>query len=101
MAQLLPPPQTEITGPNQKTGREEVNRAAWSIWRRWFGTLHQVITDARIPASTVANLPDPAERGNITTFTSLIYVTNEAGGPVLAFSDGTNWRRVTDRAIVS
>lgn len=31
----------------------------------------------------------------------LVFVTNEAGGPVLAFSDGTNWRRVTDRAIVS
>ena len=31
----------------------------------------------------------------------LIYVTNEVGGAVPAFSDGTNWRRVTDRAIVS
>ncbi len=32
---------------------------------------------------------------------SSILVTNETGGSVLAFSDGTNWRRVTDRAIVS
>lgn len=31
----------------------------------------------------------------------LIYVSNEAGGSVPAFSDGTDWRRVTDRAIVS
>ena len=31
----------------------------------------------------------------------MIYVTDEAGGAVPAFSDGTNWRRVTDRAIVS
>ena len=30
-----------------------------------------------------------------------IYVTNEAGGAVPAFCDGTNWRRVTDRAIVA
>jgi hypothetical protein len=30
-----------------------------------------------------------------------IVVTDEAGGAVMAFSDGTNWRRVTDRAIVS
>lgn len=30
-----------------------------------------------------------------------IYVSNESGGAVVAFSDGTNWRRVTDRAIVS
>lgn len=32
---------------------------------------------------------------------ALIYVTDETGGAVPAFSDGTNWRRVTDRAIVS
>jgi len=30
-----------------------------------------------------------------------IYVNDEAGGAVLAFSDGTNRRRVTDRAVVS
>ena len=32
---------------------------------------------------------------------SLIYVSDETGGAVPAFSDGTNWRRVTDRAVVS
>jgi hypothetical protein len=32
---------------------------------------------------------------------ALVYVSDETGGPVPAFSDGTNWRRVTDRAIVS
>ena len=31
----------------------------------------------------------------------MIYVTNETGGTVMAFSDGTNWRRVTDRAVIS
>lgn len=31
----------------------------------------------------------------------MIIVSNEVGGLVPAFSDGTNWRRVTDRAIVS
>lgn len=31
----------------------------------------------------------------------LIYVSNETGGAVIAFSDGTNWRRVTDRVVVS
>jgi hypothetical protein len=31
----------------------------------------------------------------------MAYVTNEAGGAVPAFADGTNWRRVTDRAIVT
>lgn len=32
---------------------------------------------------------------------AMIYVTNEVGGAVPAFSDGANWRRVTDRAIVA
>lgn len=31
----------------------------------------------------------------------MIFVTNEAGGATLVFSDGTNWRRVADRAIIS
>lgn len=32
---------------------------------------------------------------------AIIYVSNEAGGAVLAFSDGSAWRRVTDRAVIS
>jgi hypothetical protein len=31
----------------------------------------------------------------------MIFVSNEAGGGTLAFSDGTNWRRVADRAVIS
>lgn len=31
----------------------------------------------------------------------MIFVNDEAGGPVPAFSDGSTWRRVTDRAEVS
>ena len=45
---------------------------------------------------TVATLPAAA-----TYPRALIYVSDEAGGTVPAFSDGTNWRRVTDRAVVS
>lgn len=30
-----------------------------------------------------------------------IYVSNESGGGVKAFSDGTSWRRCTDRAVIS
>lgn len=44
---------------------------------------------------TVTTLPSAAIAGG------MIYVSNESGGAVMAFSDGTNWRRVTDRAIVS
>lgn len=44
---------------------------------------------------TVATLP------SATTAAGMIYVSDETGGAVMAFSDGTNWRRVTDRAIVA
>lgn len=50
----------------------------------------------RLMIFTVAELPDAADwKGG------LVYVSNEAGGAQPAFSDGTNWRRVIDRAIVS
>ena len=49
-----------------------------------------------IPETTVANLPDAGDFQS-----GLINVSNESGGYVTAFSDGTNWRRVTDRTIVS
>jgi hypothetical protein len=48
-----------------------------------------------LPSYTVSTLPSAAIAG------AMIYVTNESGGAVPAFSDGTNWRRVTDRAIVT
>lgn len=36
------------------------------------------------------------------TYTAgLIYVTDDIGGATPAFSDGTNWRRVADRNIIS
>jgi len=32
---------------------------------------------------------------------TMLFVTDEAGGSVPAFFDGVNWRRMTDRAVVS
>lgn len=49
-----------------------------------------------LPTYTVATVPSAA-----TYARGLIYVSDETGGAVPAFSDGTNWRRVTDRNIVS
>ena len=43
----------------------------------------------------VAALPSAAIAGQV------IFVSDETSGAVLAFSDGANWRRVTDRVIVS
>lgn len=48
------------------------------------------------PSFTVAGAPDAAGHAG-----KMIFVTNEIGGQVLAFSDGTSWRRVTDRAVIA
>lgn len=49
-----------------------------------------------LPSFTVSTVPSASlwTRG-------LIYVTDDVGGSTPAFSDGTNWRRVADRAVVS
>jgi hypothetical protein len=52
---------------------------------------------ARVGSFTVATVPSASSMGA----GAIIYVSNETDGAVLAFSDGTNWRRVTDRAIIS
>ena len=54
-------------------------------------TMPNVLT---VKSYTVSALPTAVAGG-------VIFVTNETGGAVLAFSDGTNWRRSTDRAVVS
>lgn len=53
-------------------------------------------TPLRLKSFTVTGAPPAADWTG-----GMIYVTNEAGGAVPAFSDGTNWRRVTDRAVIS
>lgn len=47
-----------------------------------------------LPRFAKAALPAQALGG-------MIYVVDDVGGAVPAFSDGTNWRRVTDRAVIS
>ena len=55
-----------------------------------------IVADSLIvPTYTVSTLPSADPQAQI------IFVSNETGGAVLAFSDGTNWRRCTDRAIVT
>ena len=50
----------------------------------------------QLTSYTVAMLPDATVKAG-----GMIFVSDETGGAVPAFSDGTNWRRVTDRTIVS
>lgn len=59
-------------------------------------TLVTVAVPIKHASYTVATVP--AASGLLG---SEIFVSNESGGSVLAFSDGVNWRRVTDRAIIS
>ena len=47
-----------------------------------------------LPSYTVATLP-------AGTAGAMIFVTDETGGAIPAFHDGTDWRRVSDRAVVS
>jgi hypothetical protein len=49
-----------------------------------------------VPSYTVVQLASITATAGAYTF-----CTDEIGGAVLVFGDGTNWRRVTDRAIVS
>jgi predicted Rdx family selenoprotein len=70
------------------------NIAEWV--RRAAQAINQLITRApTLQEYTVATLPDAG--GDFR----LIYVSDEAGGAIPAFNDGTDWRRVTDRAVVS
>lgn len=71
-------------------------------WISWGRALVAVLTSVsretkivQLKTYTVATVPAATQAG------LMIYVTDEAGGAVPAFSDGTNWRRVTDRAVIS
>jgi len=48
-----------------------------------------------LPSFSASALPSVNPAGQ------MIFVTDDQGGAIPAFSDGTNWRRVTDRAVVS
>lgn len=48
-----------------------------------------------LPSHVISSLPSASPAAQ------LIYVSDESGGAVLAFSDGADWRRVTDRAVVT
>ena len=49
-----------------------------------------------LPSYTVATVPSASSYSG-----GFIYVSNETGGAIPAFSDGANWRRVSDRAIIA
>jgi len=71
--------------------------------QEWLSKLNTRIGNGpfKLAGYSVTALPSASDNGSLNDFTSLIYIYDEVGGATLAFSDGTNWRRVQDRAIVS
>ncbi len=51
----------------------------------------------RLGTSTVASLPDASTIGA----GAMLYVSDASGGSIIAFSDGSDWRRISDRSTVS
>lgn len=77
---------------------------AYKDWQEWGHALIGTLTVERdLESGTpfvlahygVASVPRAVRSGVI------LYIPDESGGAVPAFSDGVNWRRVTDRAIIS
>ena len=56
------------------------------------------IGDIKVPTYTVASAPSASDAGAGT----IVYVSNgAAGSPILAFSDGTNWKRSDTGATIA
>lgn len=55
----------------------------------------------QLPSATVANLTGSPQNPKASPAGQMVYCSDETGGATIAFSDGTDWRRVTDNAVVS
>lgn len=95
---------TKLTGIEANATADQTDAEILSAWESESGITSTDVVErdgsvpftgpVEVPSYTVAGLPSVGTA-------QIIYVSDETGGAVLAFSDGTNWRRVTDRAIVS
>jgi len=88
---IAPPPRSGINGPT------------WYVWQRWFYNLSVRLAPGpfQIPSYAKADLPVASKWYAASGYTGLVMVQDEVGGATLAYSDGTNWRRAQDRAIVA
>lgn len=78
------------------TEDQQIRRICWNVLVEALGLTDGATLLLQAHSYTVLTLPSAA------TYTAgIIYVSNETGGATLAFSDGTNWRRVQDRNVVS
>lgn len=91
-----PPPKTvpdEINRILSLPGFDFFKRLADALYFLWESFNKGLI---RFPSYTVAAVPNASKNTG-----RIIYVSDETGGATLAFSDGTSWRRVQDRAVIS
>lgn len=69
------------------------------VWVLFFTQIKRLLDNSmpwQLPSYAVSTVPSAADFEGC-----IIYVSNESGGKTIAFSDGTNWRRAQDRAIIS
>lgn len=94
LPQRLPDPKERWTQPDGKpmTGLYQYFREVDELIRGMLNGTMPVM----LPTYTVSTVPSAANYAR-----AWIYVSNESGGAQPAFSDGTNWRRATDRAVIS
>ncbi|WP_342362196.1 DUF2793 domain-containing protein [Terrarubrum flagellatum] len=86
-----------LAGDDDLSVKTSSDGSSWSETMR-FAT-DRIIAGApiRLRNSTVAALPSASGAGA----GALIYVSDASGGAVPAFSDGSSWRSVADRAVIS
>lgn len=80
-------------GLESNTGRIKIGDGSnlWSVL-----SYFEVIGPTHLNAYTVLTVPAAANHTG-----AIIYISDESGGAQPAFSDGTNWRRFTDRAPIT
>lgn len=90
-------------GPDLKLWAVNMVQQLSDILQQDATSINQLVTAGQAPSNPVllptflkTTLPVAADWKN-----ALIIVSNDAGGLTVAFSDGTNWRRVQDRNIIS
>lgn len=85
-----PPMSTPVVNENGNTSTQ---------WSLWFDSLFRALNLSKpneLASYSVASLPVAS-----LYLGHIIFVSDESGGATIAFSDGTNWRRVQDRNVVS
>lgn len=98
MADPTSRPDVPATHPDPEEHRRQLARRANASFCK--DGSNAMTMPAPLKSCTVADLATDALDPSLWEGAQ-VYVSNESGGAVIAFSDGSDWRRVTDRAVVS